>query len=260
MSLLNLSVVLPIHNEEKTLWGAVEALAPEFDFIVGPQAWQFILVENGSRDSSLQICHRIAKRWTSSQVIHLPKGDYGNALREGVLRSEGSHCLIMNVDHLWDRPYFKWAWKNRDEYDLIIGSKRADPTLNQQDQYRRVLSAGLNAILAYLFDNVAAETHGMKLIKLQSMRPVTEVCIMRRGQFDTELTLRALRGGYPIAEVPIPYMELRKPRNFMLRKIGQNVYDLFRLYQVMKNVLYDGHLRYHRFCRYDMLKQTDSEV
>lgn len=260
MSLLKLSVVLPIHNEEKTLWDAVEALAPEFDFVVGPQAWQFILVENGSRDSSLKICHRIAKQWTSSRVIHLPKGDYGNALREGVLRSEGSHCLIMNVDHLWDRPYMQWAWDKREEYDLIIGSKRADPTLNQQDQYRRVLSAGLNAVLAYLFDNVAAETHGMKLVKLERMRSMAEICIMRRGQFDTELTLRALRGGYQIAEVPIPYMETRKPRNFMLRKIGQNVYDLFRLYQVMKNIPYDSHLRYHRFCRHDMLKHADLEA
>ena len=39
---------------------------------------------------------------------------------------------------------------------------------------------------------------------------------MTRGQFDTEFTLKALRGGLDIAEIPIVYQESRKPRNLMI--------------------------------------------
>ena len=41
---------------------------------------------------------------------------------------------------------------------------------------------------------------------------------MTRGQFDTEFTLKALRGGLDIAEIPVVYQESRKPRNFMITK------------------------------------------
>ena len=141
------------------------------------------------------------------------------------------------------------------EFDLIMGSKRADPTINRQDQYRRILTAGLNSLLQYLFDFVGADSHGMKLIRIPAIRPVAESCIMRRGQFDTEMTLRALRGGLWVAEIPIPYEEMRAARNFMLRKVFWNVRDLFRLYRVMKGVPYHGRLHYRRYCRDDLTGQ-----
>lgn len=251
-----LSVVLPIYNEENTLWDAVLKYADNFDKFVGEGLWQYVLVENGSKDNTMKIIEEIKRKWKNSKSIVLSKPNYGNALREGVLNSEGKWVLIMNVDHLWDSPYFKWAWENREQYDLIIGSKRADPTLNMQDQYRRLLSAGLNSLLMYLFDFVGAESHGMKLLNFKSMKKIAEKCIMRRGQFDTELTLRALRKTLWVAEVPMPYMEKRNPRNFMVKKIGQNIFDMFRLYLVMKKIPYEGQLRYRRFCRYDM-KEND---
>lgn len=249
-----LSVILPIHNEESILWNAANSYSIHFDRVVGPGKWQYVLVENGSNDNSPKIIQDIVKKWKKSIDLSLEIGDYGNALREGLLAAKGNWAFIMNVDHLWDSPYFEWAWNNRENYDLIIGSKRADPTLNMQGQYRRVLSAGLNALLQYLFDFVGAESHGMKLINVHSLKHIAINCVMRRGQFDTELTLRTIRGNFWVAEVPMPYIEKRNPRNFMIKKIKQNVIDLFRLYRAMKNVPYEGTLKYRRFCREDMVE------
>lgn len=248
-----LSVVLPIYNEEEVLWEAALKYAFYFDQFVGKNLWQYVLVENGSTDRSMEIIEKIKIKWKNSKLISLSKSNYGNALRAGILNSDGKWVLIMNVDHLWDSPFFNWAWDNKEKYDLIIGSKRADPTLNMQDQYRRLLSAGLNSLLMYLFDFVGAESHGMKLLNFKSMCEVAKKCIMRRGQFDTEMTLRALRKTLWIAEVPMPYMEKRNPRNFMLKKIGQNVLDMFKLHRIMKKVPYEGQLKYRRFCRLDMI-------
>ena len=249
-----LSVILPIHNEEKILQTSCDAFAKHFDEFVGQKHWQYVFVENGSTDNSPNIIQNMLLKWKGSIALHLSKSDYGNALREGILNAEGKFILIMNVDHLWDPLYFQWAWKHRMDYDLIIGSKRADPTLNKQDQFRRILSAGLNALLQYLFDCVTAETHGMKLMTHETILPIAKSCKMRKGQFDSELTLRALRGCLWVAEVPVIYIEKRNPRNFMIKKILQNIINLFRFYKVMKNVPYKGHLKYRRFCRYDMMQ------
>ena len=229
-----------------------ETFAKEYDEVVGPGKWQFVLVENGSTDQTPAIIEEIVRIWPQSMALAIGSGDYGRALKKGIEASEGENLMILNVDHLWDTPFFNWAWRERKTYDLIIGSKRSDPTLNTQSQYRKMLSAGLNAILNYLFDFSGSDTHGMKVMKADSIKKLADKCVMTRGQFDTELTLRALRGGLWVGEAPIPYSEKRSPRNFMFKKIFQNVFDLFILYRLMKSIPYDSSIRYRRIPRDDI--------
>jgi len=75
---------------------------------------------------------------------------------------------------------------------------------------------------------------------------------MRRGQFDTEFTLRAARAQLWIAEVPVPIVELRKARNLMLHKIVRNFVDIRRLHRVMREVPIKAATRYHRWSREDV--------
>ena len=45
-----LSVVVPVYNEGDILMNMAEQLAPHLDDIAGKGHWQFVLVDNGSRD------------------------------------------------------------------------------------------------------------------------------------------------------------------------------------------------------------------
>lgn len=249
---MKLSVILPIFNEEKILKSACQEFSKHFNKIIGKGNWQYVFSENGSKDNSPAIIRDMLEIYENSIHLSLKKSDYGKALREGILASKGENILIMNIDHLWDTNFFHWAWKNKDNYDLIIGSKRSDPTLNKQDSYRKLLSNGLNTILQFLFDSVVADTHGMKLLKALTIKTLAKECVLNRGQFDTELTLRALRAKYWVAEVPIPYIEKRKPRNLMIRKITQNIFDIYKLKKIMKQIQHRGTINYRRFCAEDL--------
>jgi len=249
---MKLSVVMPIFNESEILLEACKEFSSYFEKYVGPSDWQFIFVENGSTDDSLEVISGLLKLYKESVLVTLKKANYGNALREGIAASQGENIMIMNIDHLWDTGYFKWAWKNRNVYDLIIGSKRADPTINMQDNYRKILSSGLNSLLAFFFDSVVSDTHGMKMLKQKPAQLIADQCVMRRGQFDTELTLRFLREQYSIAEIPMPYLDKRKPKNYMIKKVHQNIVDIFILIKVMKNIEYKGNIKYRRFCVDDL--------
>ena len=81
-----------------------------------------------------------------------------------------------------------------------------------------------------------ADTHGMKMINRKKTLKQIKLCQLSRGQFDTELMLRLARNQYKIAEIPIPYIEKRNPRNFMLRKILQNIFDIIRLIKILKKL------------------------
>lgn len=256
---VQLSVVIPIYNEENILIQMAELLAPHLDEIAGHQCWQFVLVDNGSNDLSPQICDQIISRWPESIKIELGKPDYGEALFQGLMSATGPWAFVINVD-FWDVPFMRWCYRTRGTYDMVMGSKRADDVLNRQDRYRRLLSWGLNTILQTVFNFPGTDTHGQKFIYLPSLRPIFHQCVMRRGQFDTEFTLRAARAKLWLAEVPVPIVELRKARNLMLHKIARNVIDIFRLREVMRSNRSRTAMRYHRWSREDVEQLNSAQT
>ena len=64
-----------------------------------------------------------------------------------------------------------------------------------------------------------------------------------------------MRAGLWLAEAPVPLVEQRRPRNLMVKKVLQNLYDILRLRRVMKEVPRRGPIRYHRWAREDMLQE-----
>jgi glycosyltransferase involved in cell wall biosynthesis len=255
----HLSVVVPIFNEESILMRMAERLAPHLDDIAGPGRWQFVLVDNGSTDNSSTICDQIVTRWPGSAKINLPRPDYGDALYHGLINATGPWAFIINAD-FWDVPFMRWCFRTRGSYDLVMGSKRADVALNRQHRYRKLLSWGLNVILQTVFGFVGSDTHGLKFVYLPALRPIFSECVMRRGQFDTEFTLRASRGGLWLAEVPVPIIEDRPPRNLMLTKILRNFVDIARLYRLMQGMPATTAARYHRWSREDVENEQAGQI
>ena len=246
-----LSVIVPIYNEKDELWSMAEQLAVHLDQIIGIDKWQYILIDNGSTDSTPEIVRQIKQNWPNSIKIRLEYPNYGEALSVGLKGAETEWAFVINVDW-WDPVFLKWAWSHRKRYDIILGSKRGDNTLNKQGKYRRLLSWGLNFTLQLIFGFVGSDTHGQKLIRLSTMRDILEECEMRRGQFDTEFILRAMRKGLWLAEAPVPIVEKRKQRNWMFKKIAQNLWDIFFLRSIIHKVPFSRSIRYHRWAREDI--------
>ena len=259
--MIELSVIVPIYNEVDYLWKMASELSDQLDRVIGPGRWQFILVDNGSTDGSDTVVTKIMSAWKTSVSVKLDRPDYGEALAHGLARAQGEWAYIINVD-FWDGPMLNWCWHQRQVYDLMIGSKRADPTLNHQHGYRRLLSWGLNTLLQTVLGFVGSDTHGQKFLHMPSMQPLLERCVMRRGQFDTEFTLRALREGLWLAEIPVPIVDSRPPRNMMIAKVFRNFVDVARLRKIISLVPSDRPLRYHRWAREDVtsIALADSEL
>jgi glycosyltransferase involved in cell wall biosynthesis len=254
MQRVELSIIVPVFNEQDILWKMSETLGDHLDRIVGQDRWKYIFVDNGSTDKTPQLINEIKQKYTQSQSLLLDHPNYGDALHAGLIAADTDYAFIINVD-FWDDVLLDWCWKCRGRYDLVLGSKRADTTLNKQNKYRQTLSWGLNLVLQFFFGFVGTDTHGQKFIKMEKMRPIFSACQMRRGQYDTEFTLRAMRAGLWLAEVPVPIVEERPQRNLMLKKILWNARDIFRLKRHLNKVPFTGPLRYHRWAREDVINQ-----
>jgi len=246
-----LSIILPVKNESQIIQDSIISFHKEIKAIINSENFEFVIVLNGCTDDSEKKINNLKEKYKIN-LIKLNMSNYGLALKTGILNSTSNYVLILNADIVWDKKYFSWTWANKEKYAIILGSKRADPTLNFQPSYRKLLSKGLNLILTILFDSVVMDTHGIKLVDLKKTIEIIKNSEMTRGQFDTEFTLKSLRVGLEIAEIPITYRENRKPRNLMITKIIQNIYDLFFLYRIMKKIKYTSNIRYRRFSREDL--------
>jgi len=255
---LPIAVVIPLYNEERILTGKLEEIGAIFDGLVGSGNWHFVLVENGSSDATPRLAAEATHRWPPSYVVTLAEPNYGAALKAGLRSVKRRWAFTLDIEQ-WDAPFIAWAWKNRQSYELFIGSKRADPTLNQQAPYRRLLSCGLNGVLQVLTQFSGTDTHGCKLIDCDSLRQIVDACQLDRGQFDTEMVLRAIRGQKRIVELPVEYREYRPMRNWMVKKIVWNLLAIRRLKRVMADVPFKGPIRHYRFAREDLLAVSAAE-
>lgn len=254
---LPVSIVIPLYNEQQILNDNLEKLARFLDRMLGAGNWLFILVDNGSTDATPQLVKEATERWPQSRGIRLFKPNYGEALKAGLRSARTKWVYMLDIEQ-WDLPFMAWAWKNRNLYDMFIASKRADPTINFQQPYRKFLSCCLNGLLQLLFGFSGADTHGSKLLNRISLMHHIDACVLDRGQFDTELVIRAFRSGHRLIELPAEYRESRPPRNLMIKKIVWNLFAIRRLYYVMKNVPFLGHVRYYRVTREDVLADSQS--
>jgi glycosyltransferase involved in cell wall biosynthesis len=249
------SIVVPLYNEENFLQDNADSLAHIFDGVVGHGRWSFILVENGSTDATATLADAVAARYPPSRSLHLPKPNYGVALKTGLQAATTKWVYLLDIEQ-WDLPFITWAWRNRECYDALIASKRADATINHQHFYRRLLSCGLNGLLQVLLQYTGTDTHGPKLLNRASLQAIINACELDRGQYDTELVLRAIRSQKRIIEAPSEYRELRPNRNWMVKKIFWNLWALTRLVKIMKTVPHEGLARYYRVAREDVLAEA----
>jgi glycosyltransferase involved in cell wall biosynthesis len=251
-----MSVVIPLYNEQNILDQNVETLAGFFDAVVGRDRWYFIFVQNGSTDSTPALVDAAAAARPPSRVIHLATPNYGIALKTGLRAAVTRWVYVVDIEQ-WDFPFIAWSWENRNAYDVLIASKRADFTICHQHFYRRVLSCALNGLLQVLVQFSGTDTHGPKLLNRVSLQSIIGACELDRGQYDTELVLRAVRAQMRIIEAPSEYRELRPNRNWMVKKILWNLWALARLVRIMKTVPHQGLERYYRVSREDVLAEAE---
>lgn len=96
-----LSVIVPIYNAEKYLPSCMES-------ILG-QAYanlEVVLVDDGSRDSSLEICRKYAGADPRVTVLHREKGGVVSARKAGVRAARGEMIGFVDADDWIEPDYF----------------------------------------------------------------------------------------------------------------------------------------------------------
>ena len=118
------SVVIPVYNEEETLpdlFAALDAVAPRL-----PQPVEYIFVDDGSEDRSLEILRAFRSAVANVKVVELAT-NFGQhaAVRAGFMAAEGEVVVTMDAD-LQNLPEDipRLVAKVHEGYDVVAGWRR----------------------------------------------------------------------------------------------------------------------------------------
>ena len=99
------SVIIPVYNNEKTIEKCVDSI-----LLQSYENFELILVNDGSTDSTPEICDRYAGADNRIHVIHMGENKGGAAARnEGLFRSVGRYICYVDGDDWIDRELLQEA-------------------------------------------------------------------------------------------------------------------------------------------------------
>jgi glycosyltransferase involved in cell wall biosynthesis len=225
------TIVIPIYNEEGILRSSVLDLIDRLKPL--GFSYELVLAENGSRDGTVAICQELHARFP--QVTHFSvgspgQGNYGRALRQGILDARGEYVFCDEID-LCDTDFYARALELLEERsaDLVVGSKLLEGASDERPLMRHVGSIVINGMLRISLGFTGTDTHGLKAFRHSVVAPVAERCIVDKDLFASELVIRAEREGVSIREIPVRVKEKREPSTHLFRRVPNVLKNLGKL-------------------------------
>lgn len=184
-------VILPALNEAAAIPWVIPRL---------PAGYRAIVVDNGSTDRTGDLARELG-----ATVVREPQRGFGAACWAGLQAASDDVVCFMDCDASLDPVALPTlaAYLERDEADLVIGSRVADR--GAWPAHARLA----NRVLAY---EVRRRT-GIDLTDLGPMRVMRRTQLLalgledRRSGWPLEMVLRAVHAGMRIRNVPVEYRE-----------------------------------------------------
>lgn len=209
--MIEVSVVIPTLNEEKTIGICIDKIKKVFnEFKIKGE----IIVSDSSTDSTPEIA-----KSKGAKVIRPKEKGYGNAYIDGINASKGKYIIIGDADDTYDFfeiPKFLEPLRNK-EADFVIGNrfgggieKGAMPSL-----HRYIGNPLLTKILNLFFHGKVSDAHcGMRGFTRDAWKKLE----LKTGgmEFASEMIIKAIQKKLEIKEVPIKLY----PRNGNAAKIS----------------------------------------
>jgi dolichol-phosphate mannosyltransferase len=213
-------VCLPTYDERENLGpivAAILAATPDVDVLV---------IDDSSPDGTGQLADELAAREPRVRVLHRARKEgLGKAYLAGfawALARGYALVLEMDADFSHDPAYLPVMLERARDADLVLGSRyvQGGGTVNW-GVGRKILSRGGSLYARTLLGlEVRDLTGGFKCFRREVLEAIDLDSVECTGYaFQIELTYRAARRGFRVAEVPIVFVDRRVGHSKMSKRI-----------------------------------------
>ena len=211
----NLSIVIPVFNEEKRIHNAFEALS-SLKLPVGLKLKEIIFVNDGSYDKTLAILTKFKLSNTKLPIKIISykhnKGK-GNAVRLGMLQSKGDYTLLSDAD--MSTPFTelsKFLPEINKGTEIIVGTrKNGKSTVTiHQTKVREMMGKSFTHITKFTLRlNISDFTCGFKLFSKSAVSEVFKVSKINGWGYDAEILFIAKQKKLSIVECPVVWADVK---------------------------------------------------
>lgn len=118
MSNIWLSIIVPVYNVEKYIDQCIQSLVRNYR-----EGIEIILVDDGSTDSSSEICDKYSNEYYFIKVFHKENGGLSSARNRGIKESVGKYLwFIDSDDYIGDRIVERVYDSIQNNVDIIVGN------------------------------------------------------------------------------------------------------------------------------------------
>jgi dolichol-phosphate mannosyltransferase len=218
-------VILPTYNEADNLEPLVRAVLPELEAAgVEPHV---LVVDDASPDGTGELADRLGAEEPAVEVLHRErKLGLAPAYLAGfrtALAGGADLVLEMDADFSHDPADLPRLIAASEEADLVLGSRYVDGGgVTEWGAVRRLLSRGGSWYARVILGLPVRDlTGGFKCFRREVLEALDLSRVHADGYgFQIELTYRAVRAGFRVAEVPIVFRERRVGRSKMSTRIA----------------------------------------
>ena len=224
----DLSIVMPAYNEEHRL---AQTLTDTIGWLRKQDLTaEIIIVDDGSRDSTVEIAHSFANEWPDLQVLVQDRNrGKGAALRRGCLEARGQHVMFMDADNATRVDEInKFLPLCKEGYGMVAGVR----TFQQgESRLRRIIGLGF-LIFAHLFvfrKAVVDSQCGFKCFTREAAQAIFARSRTSGGTIDVEIFYLAHKLEIPIYFVPVHWQNAPGSTINIWRCIVQDPVDMLQI-------------------------------
>jgi len=235
-----LSVIIPAYNEETRLHralGQVFAFTEHQDY-----ASEVIVVENGSRDRTLEVAQGFSRDHPNLRVLHEEQPGKGRAIRRGLLEARGEYRFFADVDFSMPVEEINQFLPPACKSDIAIASREAPGSIRYHEpSYRHFVGRIFNFFIRALVLPGLQDTQcGFKCFRGPVAEDVLRFQTLTGWSFDVELLVIARRRGYSITEIGVPWYFTEGSKVNVVLDSWRMFFDLLAVRRNARRGVYDA--------------------
>ena len=203
---MDVSIVIPAHNEEARIGPTLRAYAAEFHPLHGDR-WELVVALNACTDGTRRVVEEAAAecsaiRWTLEDEV-LGKGA---AVLAGLREARGAQVAFVDADNMVGPDETRKLLGLLSDHDLAVGWRRHDAALEPRSRSwpRRVVS-GLSPMWSRQFLGLSVHDPqcGAKALRHEALDALLPMLRESGWALDLELLVAAKRLGLRVTEAPV---------------------------------------------------------
>ena len=226
-----ISLIIVVHQEAES----IEHVVKEFYEKVTSKipGSEFIVCEDGSTDGTKEILSKIKDTYHLTLDMREGKRGYTNAMRDGLRAAKNPVIFFSDSDGQHDPADFWKMYEGLSDYDMVLGWKK-----DRNDAfYRLMLTRVFNKLIGLYFGVRLHDTNcGFRLMNRKVVDFLLRQDWLLQYCNNAELTVKAVRGGFGVTEVPVSHFQRKYgiSRGLPIKKLPKIIVHILRNFPKIK--------------------------